>query len=129
MMQKFTVYRLSDGAILYRGIARDIDIQAEEGQGVAVGHGHRDIHYVHNGWLRKLPRTLRKKNHRARLMKKLRSARNARLGRMDARLNAAYWDTLQDDQKRAWHEYRQALLDLPETVTNLNNIEWPAPPD
>ena len=127
-MQKFTVYRLSDNTILYRGVARDVTIQGEEGMGVALGHGHQDVHYVVNGWLRKLPRSVRKKNWQKRAMKKLRSKRNAHLNRMDARLNAAYWETLSEQEKQTWHDYRQALLDLPNITTNPKNVEWPQPP-
>lgn len=35
-----------------------------------------------------------------------------------------------DEQKTAWRAYRQALRDLPSTVSNIedSNIAWPTPP-
>jgi hypothetical protein len=40
------------------------------------------------------------------------------------------WTRLDDVQcdKEAWAEYRQALRDLPNMVTDPKNVIWPAPP-
>lgn len=56
----------------------------------------------------------------------LRSKRNALLAASD-------WTQLQDahlslEKKQAWADYRQALRDLPEEVTDPMNVEWPADP-
>lgn len=61
----------------------------------------------------------------------LRTERNARLAACD-------WTQLQDshlpaEKKSAWADYRQALRDLPDTVTitspaDLVSVEWPTSP-
>lgn len=56
----------------------------------------------------------------------LRAERNRRLAASD-------WVGMVDanlphDQKDAWFVYRQALRDLPGTVTDPTNVTWPAPP-
>lgn len=56
----------------------------------------------------------------------LRADRNEKLSDCD-------WTQLPDaplseEQKELWQEYRQALRDLPETVSDLNNIVWPTKP-
>ncbi len=33
------------------------------------------------------------------------------------------------DKKSAWASYRQALRDMPEKCTNLDNPTWPSPPE
>ncbi|MBP4049318.1 phage tail assembly chaperone [Chromobacterium violaceum] len=48
----------------------------------------------------------------------------------DQRLRACDWTQVQDavltaEQRSAWARYRQALRDLPETVTDLSQIVWP----
>jgi len=53
----------------------------------------------------------------------LRAQRNARLAACD-------WTQLPDahlsqDKKDAWAEYRQALRDLPQKVTDPMNVTWP----
>ena len=38
---------------------------------------------------------------------------------------------LTDEQKAAWQVYRQALRDLPETLSTINSMDdvvWPTPP-
>ncbi len=66
--------------------------------------------------------------------KELRQIRNYRLSESD-------WSQLPDapiteDQKNAWQEYRQALRDLPENITDpkelvndQNHLSWPQLPD
>lgn len=57
---------------------------------------------------------------------KLRAERNRRIAVCD-------WTQLSDapltaEQKAAWAGYRQALRDLPESATDLDNLSWPAQP-
>ena len=53
----------------------------------------------------------------------LRRQRNALLGASD-------WTQLPDAQvdKQAWADYRQALRDLPENLTDTGDVVWPEPP-
>jgi len=46
------------------------------------------------------------------------------------RLQNCDWTRLDDVQcdKEAWTVYRQALRDLPDTVTDPTNVTWPVPP-
>lgn len=48
----------------------------------------------------------------------------------NARLLASDWTQLLDSQcdKKAWATYRQALRDLPENITNIDNPIYPIPP-
>jgi hypothetical protein len=56
----------------------------------------------------------------------LRAERNARLAATDwVALSDAH---LSQDKKDAWFAYRQALRDLPDTITDPTNVNWPAPP-
>ena len=61
-------------------------------------------------------------------MRSVRKKRNSLLGASD-------WTQLPDsplneEQKAAWAEYRQALRDIPNTgVLNANLIQWPQPPE
>jgi hypothetical protein len=50
--------------------------------------------------------------------------------RRNALLAACDWTVLADaqTQKDAWFAYRQALRDLPGTLTNPTNVTWPTPP-
>ena len=67
--------------------------------------------------------------HREAQWARLRAAR-------DDQLKASDWIVavpdapFTDEQKAAWRAYRQALRDLPSTVSNIedSNIEWPTPP-
>lgn len=58
-------------------------------------------------------------------LRQLRQTRNARLAASD-------WAMLEDapsvTNKEAWKAYRQALRDLPATVTDPANPVWPTPP-
>lgn len=48
----------------------------------------------------------------------------------NARLLASDWTQLLDSQcdKKAWATYRQALRDLPENITDIDNPIYPIPP-
>ena len=39
------------------------------------------------------------------------------------------WDTYSVEKKNSWSDYRQALRDLPATVTNPFEINWPIKPE
>lgn len=39
------------------------------------------------------------------------------------------WDSYTEEQKNAWKDYRQALRDLPTTITNPFEINWPIKPE
>ena len=60
------------------------------------------------------------------LLSQLRTERNARLSACD-------WTQLQDshlsaEKKSAWADYRQALRDLPDEVTDPTQVDWPLDP-
>jgi hypothetical protein len=48
----------------------------------------------------------------------------------NARLAASDWTQGADapTNAKAWAAYRQALRDLPATITDPNSVEWPEPP-
>lgn len=43
--------------------------------------------------------------------------------------NPLRWGAMGDDLKKAYAEYRQALLDIPQQDTFPKNINWPTPPE
>jgi L-amino acid N-acyltransferase YncA len=60
------------------------------------------------------------------IMSNIRAERNRLLASCD-------WTQLSDvllspEQKNAWYVYRQALRDLPENITDINNPVWPIAP-
>lgn len=52
----------------------------------------------------------------------------------DKLLRASDWtqipdNQLNEEQRQAWIDYRQALRDLPANTTDPFNVTWPTPPD
>jgi uncharacterized protein YqfB (UPF0267 family) len=43
-------------------------------------------------------------------------------------INPMRWETLTEEQRQAYREYRQALLDVPEQTGFPWNVEWPQQP-
>jgi len=54
----------------------------------------------------------------------LRKIRNQKIAETDWRATIDY----PGDDQAAWLEYRQALRDITNTYTSLDNVVWPAPP-
>ena len=44
------------------------------------------------------------------------------------RVNGIRWEAMTGDQKEAWREYRQALLDIPEQEGYPDTVVWPEMP-
>jgi hypothetical protein len=44
------------------------------------------------------------------------------------RLNGARWEAMDEGEKAAWREYRQALLDIPGQPGYPFDVEWPVMP-
>ncbi len=128
-MAEFTVYDPATGDILYSGSARHIDDQAEPGLAVVAGRGDALTQRVVDGKIRLRRKRDREARLRARAMRKLRSRRAVLLREMGQRLNPVAWASLSLREQKEWRAYRQALLDLPATVTDLDNIAWPTPPE
>lgn len=66
----------------------------------------------------------------AKVQAKLGQAWQELRARRNALLAASDWTVLADaqTQKDAWFAYRQALRDLPGTLTDPTNVTWPTPP-
>lgn len=45
------------------------------------------------------------------------------------RINPIRWESYTQEQKDAWVQYRQALLDIPQLVGYPNEIIWPIKPE
>lgn len=127
-MPYFTVYDPATGKILSTGTARDIYAQAEDGQAVLEGRSDPRTQRVVDGELRMIPKHERNARDRERALRKLRGRRNRLLRESDWRFHMAHWSGLTAEQQAAWLEYRQALLDLPESTDPLDPI-WPIAPD
>lgn len=57
-----------------------------------------------------------------------RQTRNKWLRRHIDVFNAIRWESLSQEEKNAWIEYRQALLDVPQQPGFPHNIIWPTKP-
>lgn len=44
-------------------------------------------------------------------------------------INAVRWDAMSEPERRAWRDYRQALLDLPQNTVDPRNPTWPKKPE
>ena len=44
-------------------------------------------------------------------------------------MNPMRWELLSDDEKQAWRDYRQALLDVPQQPGFPHEIAWPVAPE
>jgi len=62
-------------------------------------------------------------------MRDLRAQRDKRLSAHVDTMNPIRWETMTEAQRKAWRDYRQALLNLPETATDPRNPVWPARPE
>lgn len=58
----------------------------------------------------------------------MRKTRNILLSESDIRVLPDIWESYTAQQKLDWKTYRQALRDLPENITDINNINWPSKP-
>ena len=58
----------------------------------------------------------------------MRSTRDNLLRDSDIYVLPDRWDDYTDAKKTEWKTYRQNLRDLPETTTDINNINWPSKP-
>lgn len=130
MRKHFTAYEIATGKILYTGTARSVEDQVDEdgGIGAVEGRGDPRTQRVVNGKIRMIPKRQRDAAARKRAMRKLRGKRAALLRDLGVTLNPLFWSTLTPAEQEAWRQYRQALLDLPKTQTDLDNITWPQPP-
>jgi hypothetical protein len=126
-MPDFTIYNPATGQILSTGTARDIHSQAEDGQSVIEGRSDPRTQRVVDGKLRMIPKRERDARLKERTLRKLRGRRDRILRDIDWRFGAAHWASLTEAEKQAWQDYRQALLDLPETI-DLDDPVWPVPP-
>lgn len=61
-------------------------------------------------------------------IQKVRSLRNQLLLESDICVLSDKWDSYTNEQKLVWKKYRQDLRDFPQTIQNLDNIEWPVKP-
>jgi hypothetical protein len=59
---------------------------------------------------------------------KVRKFRDELLNISDIYVTADRWETYSEDKKFAWRKYRQDLRDLPQTIQDLDNINWPLKP-
>lgn len=62
------------------------------------------------------------------LWTELRSTRDRLLQESDIFVLPDRWDSYTNQQKTDWKTYRQALRDLPENITDINNVIWPSKP-
>tara|TARA_R110000868_G_scaffold66363_2_gene197684 strand:+ start:74 stop:562 length:489 start_codon:yes stop_codon:yes gene_type:complete len=61
-------------------------------------------------------------------LKKIRESRNQLLNISDIEVTIDKWENYSQEIKDAWKTYRQNLRDLPQTIQDLDNINWPVKP-
>lgn len=61
-------------------------------------------------------------------LNELREERNKLLAETDYIEMPTKWATLTTEQQTAWATYRQALRDITETYTSLDDVVWPEKP-
>jgi len=61
------------------------------------------------------------------LAKSQRQQRDLLLKNVD-RLNSIWWESMTNDEKDSWREYRQKLLNVPEQEGFPHIVEWPIDP-
>jgi len=88
-----------------------------------------DTHIVRRGRLQSKPKRDKDAQEIARAWGHLRTQRMARLIREVDAINAVRWDAMTESERQAWHEYRQALLDLPANTVDPRNVTWPEKPE
>lgn len=58
----------------------------------------------------------------------IRNQRNNLLIEIVDKMNAVRWETLSENEKQVWRDYRQALLDVPQQAGFPETIIWPTAP-
>jgi hypothetical protein len=58
---------------------------------------------------------------------RVRTERNGRLAAEVDSLNPIRWESMTEEMRHAWRDYRQLLLDVPQQADPFN-IDWPAKP-
>lgn len=58
----------------------------------------------------------------------VRRQRNTLLAEWVDRMNPVVWEVMNEEQKQAWRDYRQALLDVPDQEGFPWTIQWPENP-
>ena len=61
-------------------------------------------------------------------LQKFRTLRNQLLLESDIHVLSDKWESYTEEQKNIWKNYRQNLRDLPQTIQDLDNINWPLKP-
>lgn len=62
------------------------------------------------------------------LARRVRVTRDTMLKEFVDVINPMRWESMNDEQKQAWRNYRQELLDVPEQENFPWQIEWPVTP-
>lgn len=135
MIEKFTAYRKTTGAILFSGMSSKPELLETHEVGIIVGDAFDgSIHFIDNGKAIKLPDcpskfhvfnyTTKRWEFNANL------AQSGVRAQRDRLLASTDWTQLPDvplPTKEAWAAYRQALRDITRQP-DLSNISWPVPP-
>lgn len=121
---KYAIYDTS-GTIIRTGSCQecDIELQASDDEFLYIGEANQLTQKVVDGELVEFETEIVFDK-----IREIRLDRNALLSKSD-------WTQLPDsplneEQKAAWAEYRQALRDIPNTgVLSTDLIQWPQPPE
>jgi len=125
-MKQWTVYNKTSGDITRRMVTEENKVIAilDDDEAYIEGHYDDKSTIILNNEAQERP--INEESARIETQIKLRFMRDDLLLKSD-------WTQVADApvDKEAWQAYRQALRDLPsnyDTITNINDVEWPVPP-
>lgn len=127
-MRKFSVYDAASGAFLRHGVARDVEAQAQAGELVFEGVRDPVDREVRGGKLLMIPKAKRDQLAKAEKWAKVRARRAGFLTAFVDTIGPARWASLNAAERAELATYRQALLDLPTSTNDPDQIAWPDKP-
>jgi hypothetical protein len=127
-LTSFAVYD-AEGAFLRKGVARNPEAQAGTGETVFENVAAPEDKWLVDGVLRPLPKAIRDVRAAQQMWQRIRARRAGLfLSGIDS-LNPLRWEAMDETQKQAWREYRQALRDIPQVFATPEDVIWPEPPE
>jgi len=128
----FSVYEKNTGRIVRRlkvSSRKEAERSLLDGQAFVEGSGDFERHHVVNGEILDLPDDTVESEIEVKSWRTLRIERDQELRSTVDTINAVRWDAMSSDERKKWKDYRQALLDLPETTVDPTKPVWPQKPE
>lgn len=128
-MKQFSIYEPETGNIVGSLMAPDISVVSPpEGLMVSENVGNPEKDRIVEGKVMRISEKEMKSRDQDAAMRSLREKRSAILLNKIDKVNPVWFNSLSSSEKEELQDYRQALLDLPNTTTNPEEVVWPEPP-